>query len=100
MLIRGKTTMRASKFSKIKNSCIDGLAGVIEERGQRILERFGQVTISGVHNSKLLEILNDVKSYWRDLFRPSLTSFSCEAVGGEPEMADEAGLIFTLASSG
>jgi len=34
------------------------------------------------------------------MFRPSLTSFSCEAVGGEPEMADEAGLMFTLASSG
>jgi len=69
-------------------------------RSERINERFKQVTVSGVSDYKLLAILGDVNGYWKDLFRPALTSFSCEAVGGEPEMADDAALMFTLASAG
>ena len=76
------------------------LSAIIEERGKRILERFGQVAVLGVNNSELLSILDDVKSYWRDVFRPALTSFSCEAVGGQPETADDASLMFTLAAAG
>ena len=80
---------------------------LIEERGRRILEKFDQVATSDVHDSKLLAALAEVKNYWSspksrwsDLVRPALTSFCCEAVGGEPKAADEAGLMFTLASSG
>lgn len=77
----------------------------VEERSRRILERFGQVATSKVNNPKLLVVLEDVKKYWNDLrtrarFRPALTSLSCEAVGGKPEAAEDAGLIFTLAASG
>jgi geranylgeranyl diphosphate synthase type I len=32
--------------------------------------------------------------------RPALTIFSCEAVGGNPQLAEDAALIFTLASCG
>ncbi|MHA2408186.1 MAG: polyprenyl synthetase family protein, partial [Candidatus Ranarchaeia archaeon] len=76
-----------------------------EGRRRRILERFGQVATSKVTDLKLLEVLEDVKKYWNDLrthalFRPALTSFSCEAVGGKPKAAEDAGLIFTLAASG
>ena len=49
---------------------------------------------------KIRAALEDVKKYWRDLNRPTLTSFSCEAVGGDSEAAENAALMFTLASSG
>jgi geranylgeranyl diphosphate synthase type I len=66
----------------------------------RILERFGRVAVSEVRNRKLLAALEDIKKYWRDFIRPSLTSLSCEAVGGNPEISDDAALMLTLASSG
>ncbi len=85
---------------KDKDAANTQLKMVILERGRKILEKFGQAAVLHVRNPKLLEALEDVKSYWRDLNRPILTSFSCEAVGGDPEMAETAALIFTLASSG
>lgn len=90
----------ASTISKNANLRYDEVNAVIKERGQRILERFGKVATVGVTNCELLAILDDVKAYWRDWFRPALTSFSCEAVGGKPGMAEDAGLMFTLASAG
>ena len=83
-----------------ENSADNEFSMVIKERSKKILEKFGQVAVSRVREPKLLAALEDVKNYWRDLNRPSLTSFSCEAVGGDPEMAEDAGLMFTLASSG
>ncbi len=85
---------------KDKDLANNELNMIIIERSKKILERFGQVAVSQVKNPKLLAALEDVKRYWRDLNRPILTSFSCEAVGGDPEMAEDAGLMFTLASSG
>lgn len=73
---------------------------LIRERCERILEKFGQVAVSGVKDPKLLAALEDVKKYWRDFNRPSLTFFSCEAVGGTYEFSQDAALMFTLASSG
>jgi geranylgeranyl pyrophosphate synthase len=34
------------------------------------------------------------------VFRPALAALSCEAVGGQPEATDDAGLMFALASAG
>ena len=73
---------------------------LIRERGEKILKKFGQLAVSGLTQPKLLAALEDVKEYWRDFNRPSLTFFSCEAVGGDPEAAENAALMFTLASSG
>jgi len=73
---------------------------IIKERCEKILEKFGQVVISQVRDPKLLAALEDVKKYWRDLNRPSLTLFSCEAVGGNHEISQDAALMLTLASSG
>ena len=70
---------------------------LIRERCERILEKFGQVAVSGVKDPKLLAALEDVKNYWRDFNRPSLTFFSCEAVGGTYEISQDAALMFTLA---
>ena len=72
----------------------------IRERCEKILEKFGKVAVSGVRDTKLLAALADVKKYWRDFNRPSLTFLSCEAVGGTYEISQDAALMFTLASSG
>jgi geranylgeranyl diphosphate synthase, type I len=86
--------------SKHKDLNYDELALAIAERGQKTLERFGKTIFIGVSNPTLISILKEVKEYWRDFSRPALTSLSCEAVGGKLEMANDAGLIFTLASAG
>ena len=65
-----------------------------------MINRLEQFIISGVEEPKFLEILNYFKDYWKDFFRPTLTSLSCEAIGGECELAEDAALMFTLASSG
>jgi geranylgeranyl pyrophosphate synthase len=72
----------------------------IDTRCQRILAKFGQEAVADVNNPRLLSILAHVTGYWKDEFRPALTSFSCEAVGGSIGMADDAGVIFTLACAG
>lgn len=56
--------------------------------------------LEGVEDPRLKAALMNVKRYWADYNRPSLTLFSCEAVGGTPEMAEGAALMFTLASCG
>ena len=73
---------------------------LIKERCEEIMEKFGQAAVAGVRNPKLLAALEDIKNYWRDWNRPSLTFFSCEAVGGTYETSRDAALMFTLASSG
>jgi geranylgeranyl pyrophosphate synthase len=76
------------------------LIKLMEQRSKKVLERFEQAAVSGVTCPELLSILEYLKSYWKEKLRPALTSFSCEAVGGKPEMAEEAGLMFTLAAAG
>lgn len=72
----------------------------INERGEKIVARFGHVAVFGVEHPALLIALQDATEYWKDTFRPSLTAFCCEAVGGKAEIADEAGLMFSLAAAG
>ncbi len=86
--------MKGAEFSFTK---IDNL---IRERCEKILEKFGQVSVFGLKEPKLLAALEDVKEYWRDFNRPCLTFLSCEAVGGTYEISEDAALMFTLASSG
>jgi octaprenyl-diphosphate synthase len=71
----------------------------IKERGLRILGRFGSAAFSGVEHPELLQVLRKVTGYRKDTFRPALASFCCEAVGGKPEIADDAALMFTLAAA-
>jgi geranylgeranyl diphosphate synthase type I len=87
-------------MSRHKNLICDELTLAVAERGQKTLERFGKTIFIGVSSPKLISILKDIKEYWRDFSRPALTSLSCEAMGGQLEMADDAGLMFTLASAG
>jgi len=76
------------------------LTALIQERGLNVLEKFKRVIFPGVEHSKLLSSLEDVKSYWKDAYRPALTSFSCEAVGGKPEDAITVSIMITLAGAG
>jgi geranylgeranyl diphosphate synthase, type I len=73
---------------------------IIEERGNRIREKFSQEVIRGVDDSTLSGILKLISDNKKDSFRPALTSLSCEAVGGPLEAADDAGLMFSLVSTG
>ncbi len=95
--------IEATAISETKHLVYRELDAIVKKRSQLILERFGQVSISGIKNPKLLEVLVDVRKYWSrrsQLSRPILTTFSCEAVGGEPELTYDVGLMFTLASAG
>jgi len=69
---------------------------LIEKRGREVLEKFEQVIFSGIEQPKLRSILRDVNSYWKDVYRPALISFSCEAVGGNSEATGAASLMFSL----
>jgi geranylgeranyl pyrophosphate synthase len=73
---------------------------IIKQKCKKILKRFGQVAIENVTSANMIEALEEVKKYWKDFSRPALTSFSCEAVGGNSEKAEDAALMLTLASSG
>jgi hypothetical protein len=53
---------------------------------------------SRCYRAAILAALEDVKSTGG--LNGQLTSFSCEAVGGDSEAAEYAALMFTLASSG
>ncbi len=83
-----------------KNSAHRKLSNAFAERGNRIREKLNQALLSGVQDPQLHEIMEKASSSWRDVFRPALTSLCCEAVGGQPEAADDASLMFTLASMG
>lgn len=76
------------------------LAAYVNERGKKIIDRFGQEAVSGVTDLGVCSILEDVKAYWKDAYRPALTSLCCEIVGGQPENSETASLIISLASAG
>ena len=76
------------------------LKKLVERRSKEIIERFGKIAVSHVTDPHLREILEYVRTYWKDKLRPALTSLSCEAVGGKSEMAEDASLMFTLAAAG
>lgn len=87
-------------MSSNKDFSPEDLTALIKKRGQEVLRKFGQTAVSDVCDPKLLSVLHCVTAYWPDTFRPALTSFCSEAVGGQPEAADDVSLMITLASAG
>jgi geranylgeranyl pyrophosphate synthase len=73
---------------------------LLSARSQRVHDKFTKKVIEGVADVTLLKILRQVQSYPLDLVRVGLASLSCEAVGGQPEAAEEAGLMLSLAAAG
>lgn len=76
------------------------LVKLMQERSKSVLQRFEQIVNMGVTSPELLSILKRLVNYWKERLRPALVCFSCEAVGGTPDMAEDAGLMFTLAAAG
>jgi octaprenyl-diphosphate synthase len=76
------------------------LTSLSQKRGRKVLKKFEQVIFSGVENPKILSIFRDVTNYWKDVYRPALISFSCEAVGGKPESTVVTSLMVTLTGAG
>ena len=76
------------------------LRPLLEKRSQEVLQRFREAATSELKNPELIEVIEEVKAYWKDLQRPALASFSSEAVGGEPSKADDAILAITLTAAG
>ncbi len=83
---------------KTKNSADPDIADIVKKRAEKALEKFRTEAVLGVSDPELLTILGEVIGYWRDSSRPALASFCCEAVGGKPDIADEAGVIYLLAA--
>ncbi len=71
----------------------------MEKRGQEVLKRFKAILVLEVNNSELLKIMRNLRHSPGDIVRTTLTSCSCEAVGGNPEKAFNASLVFALASA-
>jgi len=76
------------------------LRSLLQERSKKVLEGFRNTAISSVEFPKLLSILKDVIGYWNDVYRPTLVSLSCEAVGGNPSTTEDAALAITLMAAG
>lgn len=83
---------------KRTNSAYPEVVVAIKKRAEKALKRFGTKAVFGVSDPELLAILEEVIGYWKDSSRPAIASFCCEAVGGKPEIADEAGVMFLLAA--
>jgi len=67
---------------------------------RRVLERFAKATTSGLSNPELLSMMKYVNEYWREPYRPTLISLSCEAVGGSSAAVEDAGLAMSLIVAG
>ena len=88
----------------MRNPEKDIAPGVVEaairDRVRRVNARFLQVTLLGVTDSRLISINEEIAHYWPSFFRTALTSFCCEAVGGESSRLVDAGVVLNLFDSG
>ncbi len=75
------------------------LPAIMTDRAQRILDMFNEATVEGVGHL-ILPIMLEVNTYWNDILRPALTSFCCEAVGGQKETVINVSLMIALVSAG
>jgi geranylgeranyl diphosphate synthase type I len=89
--------MRSNEVDEVSQKELNAL---FLERGGNSLKRFEDAIFSDIENPELLSILDDVKKIWKDQYRPTLTSLSCEAVGGKPEDTAVASLMIALAGAG
>ena len=88
--------MRNSK----KDMSSEVLNAKIRDRGRAVLGRFSEVTKLGVADRGLISMIEEVVTYWPSLLRPALTSFCCEAVGGESSLIIDAGVVLNLFDAG
>ena len=78
----------------------EGLDEAIRDRGRRVIDEFFQLMMSGVTDTRLISMIEEIKGSWPGLFRPALTSFCFEAVGGESSQIVNAGAVLNLFDAG
>jgi geranylgeranyl pyrophosphate synthase len=83
-----------------KDIASEVLEAAIGDRGRRVQDRFLQVTLLGVTDSRLVSMIEEVAEYWSSFLRTALTSFCCEAVGGESSRIVDAGVVLNLFDAG
>lgn len=93
-MISGEFMFKYSIFNSEK------LLAEIDLRSKQVLKKFRKITLSKITHEELKHDMNFVNSYWNDQFRPALTSFSCEAVGGKKEVVIDASIMVTLIAAG
>ena len=83
-----------------KNTVSDALDPAIRDLGQRVHDRFLQVTKLAVTDTRLISMVEEIADYWPGVLRPTLTSLCCEAVGGESSQIVDAGVVLNLFDAG
>ena len=83
-----------------KDADFEKQIAIMSKCSKRANRSFEQIIANGVTNSELLSIFEEVKEYWYDTLRPSLTALSYYAVGGQINGADRASLMTTLLGVG
>ena len=83
---------------KRANSADPEIVVALKKRAEKALEGFRAEAVFGVSDPELITILEEAINYRKDWSRLIIPSLCCEAVGGKPEIADDAGFIFLLAA--
>jgi geranylgeranyl pyrophosphate synthase len=83
-----------------KDANFEKQIAIMRECSKRVQRSFEQIIGNGVTNSEILSIFEEVKEYWYDTLRPSLTALSYYAVGGQIDGVDRASLMATLLGAG
>ena len=66
-----------------KNIDSEVVEAAIRDRVRMVHDRFLHVTLLGLTDSRLISIIEEIANYWPGSLRTALTSFCCEAVGGD-----------------
>jgi geranylgeranyl pyrophosphate synthase len=82
----------SEEFSKLEQE--------IFEIGERTRNRFKEIALRNVDHPEMISSLENLCNYWKDNIRPALIQYSCEAVGGKPDIVDSVALFFSIAGSG
>jgi geranylgeranyl pyrophosphate synthase len=83
-----------------KNIAPEVVETEIRDRVRMVHDRFLHVTLLGLTDSKLISIIEEIADYWSSSLRTALTSFCCEAVGGESTRIVDASVVLNLFDSG
>jgi geranylgeranyl diphosphate synthase, type I len=75
------------------------LATLLGQRSAAVLRKFKEVTLLGFEDPQLISMMQEVNDYWTDIYRPAVTSLSCELLGSSAQVTDAA-LSITLIAAG
>lgn len=75
------------------------LAKLLQEKSINVLSKFKEVTIAGFEDPMVISMMQDVNDYWTDIYRPAITTLSCELIGNSAQITDAA-LAITLIAAG